>query len=206
MSYACTFRFDTASAGVEALRLQRRLAPANLVEGAHANRIGVLIVPHSPDRHQTRGPSPISAIGHQSVPRPKFVSPSPRTKSIFFPHSQVMAPLSDRSSEQQKVRENHLLCEFAVCGVLRTPQFLGMLAIGLPDIHLPFLRRQNNFKRQQPFPTPICFSVITAWKDSLRTTSTKATAPTRRSSTRTKTTALPCSATGLSTAISCWRK
>ena len=104
MSYACTFRFDTASAGVEALRLQRRLAPANLVEGAHANRIGVLIVPHSPDRHQTRGPSPISAIGHQSVARLKFVRPLRGTKSIFSAHGQAMAelPINQGATESEE--------------------------------------------------------------------------------------------------------
>ena len=58
-SYARKLRFDTASAGDGALRLQGRLVPANLVDGAHAIHAGVMIVCHSLDRRQIRKPTPI---------------------------------------------------------------------------------------------------------------------------------------------------
>ena len=41
-----------------------RLAPANLVDGAHASRVGVSILSHSQDRNRVRPPPPKSVIGH----------------------------------------------------------------------------------------------------------------------------------------------
>jgi hypothetical protein len=52
------------SAGDGALCIQGRVAPANLVDGAHASRVGVSILSHSQDRIRVRPPPPKSVIGH----------------------------------------------------------------------------------------------------------------------------------------------
>src|SRR5208337_2972321 len=67
MFYACRLRFDTASAadGVSLSRV--RLAPADLVNGALASRVGAMIVFRSLDRRQTRRPPLKSATDRRSL-------------------------------------------------------------------------------------------------------------------------------------------
>ena len=100
---------SAASAGDGASQLRGRLAPANLVAGAHASRVDGSIAFHSPDRHQTRWPLPKSAIGHQSVPRLKSLRPPQGTKLIFSPRGQAMASLQIDQGRNRKRGRPHLM-------------------------------------------------------------------------------------------------
>lgn len=76
----------------------------NLGDTAHASRVGGSIAFRSLGRRQTRWPSPISAIGHQSVARLKFVRPLRGTKSIFSARGQAMAsfPIDQGATESEE--------------------------------------------------------------------------------------------------------
>ena len=68
------------------------LAPANLVDDAHASRAGAMIVSGSLDRRQTHHQPPKSAIDRVPAPRPKLVYPAREPISTFSAHGQAMAP------------------------------------------------------------------------------------------------------------------
>ncbi len=75
----------------EASRSHPRLAPASLVNDAHASRAGEMTDSRSPDRRQPRHRPPKSPIGHESVPRPEFVRRAQGPILNSFSQCQVMA-------------------------------------------------------------------------------------------------------------------
>jgi hypothetical protein len=87
---ALPLRFDTANVGDEASPSQSNLAPANLVDDAHASRAGAIIVSGSRDRRQTHHQPPKSAIDRAPAPRPKLVCPAREPISTFSAHGQAM--------------------------------------------------------------------------------------------------------------------
>src|SRR5208283_504556 len=102
MFYACRLRFDTASAGDGASLSRVRLAPADLVNGALASRVGATIVFRNPDRRQTRRPPPKSATDRRSAPRSKLVCPARGTNSIFYAHGQAIARPASNQERNRK--------------------------------------------------------------------------------------------------------